>query len=77
MNKHMAALGRKSGFLGLSFIQYTHVWPGTIFLEERILGQEKSPLHVYTVYISASEVMFHFWAMHSMSFSRLRKNAVI
>lgn len=73
----MAALGRKGEFLRLSSMQYTHVWPGTVFLEERILGQEKSPLRVYAVYISASEVMFHFWAMHSMSFSRLKKNAVI
>lgn len=47
------------------------------FLEEGILGQEKSPLHIDAVYVSASEVMFHFWATHSMYFSRLKKNAVI
>lgn len=51
--------------------------PSTMFLEERILGQEKSPLHIDAVYVSASEVMFHFWATHSMYFSRLKKNAVI
>lgn len=40
-------------------------------------GTRKSPLHIHAVYISASEVIFHFWAKHSMFFSRLRKNAVI